>query len=89
MVSTLRAVSFERVREKLEAVQRSCLYGLDYTTLPIAKVQELHEIMGGMPSSYFEYVEGRLKQLNPTVSITNKHKYIASQFNVVEVEKLA
>jgi hypothetical protein len=40
-----------------------------------------------MPSSYFEFIEGRLKQLNTTVSISNKHKYIESQFNI-EVGKL-
>lgn len=73
----------------MEAVQRRCLFGLDYTTLPLTKVQELHEIMGGMPASYFEFVESRLKQLNSTASLTNKHKYIASQFNIVEVTKLA
>ena len=45
--------------------------------------------MGGMPAVYFEFVESRLKQLNSTASLTNKHKYIASQFNIVEVAKLA
>jgi hypothetical protein len=41
-----------------------------------------------MPNSYFEFIEGRLKQLNSTASISNKHKYIGSQFNIVEVGKL-
>ena len=41
-----------------------------------------------MPRAYFEYTEGVLKQFNPTVSVTNKHKYIASQFQDPKQEAL-
>jgi hypothetical protein len=39
LVSTLRSIPFEKVRERLEMAQRKCLYELDFTKIPLTKVQ--------------------------------------------------
>jgi hypothetical protein len=77
---TLRALTFDQVKERLEKAQEKYLFALNFSDIDQAKLKPMLELIGGVPQRFFEYVEKDFKAWNSTAGVTGKHKYIESQF---------